>query len=431
MTGYRPSCAHCSEASRQYRLTSLKAVSTIWEVRSHRREKLIDRQQRVQIVCARFPFGTGEDFIEAEVRALEARGVLIELNPARRRGRRRQGTEDLLVAPRARSALLSVVPYAVRHRSGLAVVIKELLRDRRHVVKNLAVLVPGLVTGLRATERRVDHIHAHWLSTSATMAWIASRMSGIPFSVTAHRWDIGDANLLSVKMRDALFIRAISMDGLARLSSEARYGGRAVLIHMGVDVPKNQPSRRRRCGEPLRLISPANLVPVKGHRYLMEALASCRGVATLDLAGDGSERSALERDVTNLGIADLVRFLGQVPHAELLRMYADGLYDAVVLPSLDLGDGEHEGIPVALMEAMASGLPVVSTTTGGIAELVQDRVSGLLVPPASAADLGQAIRELAADVALLEATGNLGRQRVAEHFSAAQAAEALMSEIYR
>ena len=120
----------------------------------------------------------------------------------------------------------------------------------------------------------------------------------------------------------------------------------------------------------------ARLVPVKGHTYLLDAAARLKRqgiVFNCWLAGDGPERGLLSQRIGELGLAASVRLLGNVPHDELLRLYREQKVDCVVLPSLDLGGGEHEGISVALMEAMAHGVPTIATSTGGLAELPRRR----------------------------------------------------------
>jgi len=137
------------------------------------------------------------------------------------------------------------------------------------------------------------------------------------------------------------------------------------------------------------------------------------------LAGEGELRLIVEEQAKNLGLTDRVRFLGYMPHEELLRVYEEGKIDAVVLPSVDLGDGLNEGIPVALMEAMAFGIPVVSTQTGGIPELLGGG-AGLLVPPKDPEALAAVIRKLFEDQALAKEVGLAGQRRVQEDFAVEQ-----------
>ena len=213
-----------------------------------------------------------------------------------------------------------------------------------------------------------DHIHCHWAGTTASMAMLASRVSGIPWSFTAHRWDIVENNLLAAKVRSARFARFISQDGL-RMAREIGIPttDNARVLHMGVSIPS--PVQRGQRSKPV-VLCPARLVAVR-------SLLPARGMA--DFGEPGFERGAVARRAgraqnpigkvqRSFGSCRSIRFLGAVPHGELLKLYEQTAISAVVLPSLDLGQGVHEGIPVAPSQAMSFGIPVVATATGGTTE---------------------------------------------------------------
>jgi glycosyltransferase involved in cell wall biosynthesis len=244
-------------------------------------------------------------------------------------------------------------------------------------------------------------------------------VSGIPWSFTAHRFDIVLNNLLAEKLRSARFGRFIARQtlALARPLIAPDLIGRAVVLHMGVALPQAPVG-----GMPSRVtpvvLCPARLVPVKGHRHLLDAAAhlKARGITfELWLAGDGPERDPLARRVGELGLGDRVRLLGTVPHAELLRLYQQRRVDCVVLPSLDLGGGLHEGISVALIEAMAHGVPAIATRAGGLPELLEGG-AGILVPPADAGALADALEHVLGSAVLRAELARAGRQRVEEEF---------------
>jgi glycosyltransferase involved in cell wall biosynthesis len=176
-------------------------------------------------------------------------------------------------------------------------------------------------------------------------------------------------------------------------------------------------------------VVPANLLEVKGHTYLLQALQILgdRGVDLhLDLAGDGPLREDLLRETNELGLGDRVNFLGLVPHEKLLERLQTGVWDILVLPSIVTGSGEKEGIPVALIEAMSCRVPVVSTATGGIPELFERVDEALLVPPKDPAALAQAIERVAVDPALRERLVELGSRRVEDSFAVEQVTEELV-----
>src|SRR5262249_34363244 len=239
----------------------------------------------------------------------------------------------------------------------------------------------------RLRELGADHVHAHWAAASATLALVAAELAEVRWSLTAHRWDIREANLLRAKAESACFVRAISEAGVRGLEQRVALDGwHPVLLRMGVELPARTAGVRE--GRELRLVTPASLLPVKGHRYLLEALAGLDGV-TLDLAGAGPLREELEQRALGLPAT----FLGPVSHPELLAGLEQGRWDAVVLPSAPTPEGDREGVPVTLIEAMAAGVPVVSTRCGSIPELVTDG-SGLLVPAADPQALRGAIESL-------------------------------------
>nr|WP_279232290.1 glycosyltransferase [Thermus albus] len=179
-------------------------------------------------------------------------------------------------------------------------------------------------------------------------------------------------------------------------------------------------------GETFVLLCPAAFLPIKGHKYLLEALRLLPEHVHLWLAGEGPLKSELMSLVQNLGLESRVRFLGYLAHDKLLELYSEGLVDAVVLPSVDLGEGLNEGIPVALIEALAFGYPVVATATGGIPELLAEG-AGLLVPDKSPEALAQAISQLVYDENLRKELGRRGRLRVEQEFAVEKVVRTLLA----
>ncbi|MEO0913564.1 MAG: glycosyltransferase family 4 protein, partial [Pseudomonadota bacterium] len=185
----------------------------------------------------------------------------------------------------------------------------------------------------------------------------------------------------------------------------ARYASDPNALGLRNSCPARYAEARRGEG-PLRALFIGRLAAVKGVPVLLEALRDVPEVA-LTLIGDGPERAALEAEAGPLG--DRVTFLGYRSQAEVAEALAE--VDLLVLPSF------AEGVPVVLMEAMAAGLPVISSRVAGIPELVEDGVSGLLLPPGDAAALAEALRALAADPARRAAMGAAGCARVEAEFN--------------
>jgi glycosyltransferase involved in cell wall biosynthesis len=320
--------------------------------------------------------------------------------------------ECLLHPSRALAALLQIVGPRYRPIAKL---------------KNLIVFPAALAIARYVRTKDIDHIHAHWMTTPATVAYIVSMMTDIPWSCTAHAHDILSDNLLQQKVAGARFVRVIAQRNLRDL---ARLAGRDPadlhLIHVGVDIPAR--GARRIGSGPLQIVCAARLDPIKGHEHLLRALAlvgSHNLPFQCDIVGDGPMEARLRGMIQELGLLDCVRVRGMVPYAVLLEEFRCGRYDVLVLPSVEFErSGHHEGIPVALIEAMAHGLPCIATATGCIPELI-DASSGVLVPQRDANAISKALLRLGADAALRRKLGEAARTRVIEDFNAAQTTQAL------
>ena len=374
---------------------------------------------RILYVTAAMPYGKAETFIISEIEELLCRNeVLVAPRSPKRLGRH----ADWLAPYTIREHLLSpivllraVLAFARRPRASLRT-LKILFGSPRPrtVLGNLAVFPKGLWLAGVARRWRADHIHCHWAGTTATMAMIASRLSGVPWSLTTHRSDIVSDNLLKEKTRSAAFVRAIASEGRKMLMERnAEPESKLLVLPMGVRIPPLDPAL---AGPKEKVVlCPADLLPVKGHRFLISAWRTLldRGYsAKLLLAGSGELKAVLHSQVAQLGIADTVEFLGTIEHKSLLDYYRRREVAAVVLASVDLGAGVHEGIPVALVEAMSYGVPVIATTTGGIPELVIPG-TGLLVPPADPLALADALGQVLGNPSHAGAMAECGRRWVA------------------
>ena len=384
---------------------------------------------RIVYITQRLPFGTGETFIVPEVAALLRAGHEVLIIPRISRESVIHDDVGALLSrtrrlPSPVSLAANVAAYIVRDPRRTLRAFWRLRHTRPpwRAILNARATAEGIWVARLAKAWRADHLHAHWSYLTATLAMGASRVSGIPWSFTAHRYDIVRNNLLAEKLRSARFGRFISQETLAMARSlvPPTAMARAILLHMGVELP-SAPAGLRPVGPVPIVLCPARLVPVKGHPHLIDAAARLkeRGVALeVWLAGDGPERKALARQIHELGLGESVRLLGTIPHAELLRLYQEQRVDCVVLPSLDLGGGVHEGISVALIEALAFGVPTVATRTGGLPELLSGG-AGLLVPPADPEALADALERVLGSAALRSELALAGRRRVAKEFDVA------------
>ncbi len=272
----------------------------------------------------------------------------------------------------------------------------------------------------------LPHLHVHFGGPVATVGMLTSQAWQIPWSVTLHGPDEffdQDAFYLRRKIESARFVICISdfcRSQVLRIAPDLS-DLRVEVIRLGVDCNALQPqpaslsSASAEAGAgPFHLVCTGRMVAAKGHRILLEAIATLvsSGVSvTCTLIGDGPERPALEAQCSRSGIAANVNFLGAKPHQATLDQVATA--DAFVLASF------AEGLPVALMEAMALGIPCVSTTIAAIPELIQDGQNGLIVPPANPVSLSNALLRLAKDPQLREKLGLAARETVVSHYNLA------------
>jgi glycosyltransferase involved in cell wall biosynthesis len=387
---------------------------------------------RLAYIVSRFPHAS-ETFIARELRALEGvRGDEVELmslfppvdpkvHPSA------APFVDRLFRPGVGEALAALGWWSLRRPFRLAtsigIVLREHVRSRR-VLPRALVTIPLAAAHARTVQRGVDHVHAHYATYPALAAWLSWRLTGTPYSFTAHAHDIFvDQSMLRRKLADAAFTVTIS-DYNRRFLSEYGDPARIHVVHAGIDTAA-QPFRPRSVPVegPVRALCVASLQEYKGHVVLLEALAGSPVLerVVLDLVGGGPLRSGLESRARELGLADRVRFHGSATE-DAVRDQLDRA-DLFVLASIVARSGQMEGLPVVLMEALAAGLPVVATRLSGIPELVADGQTGLLAAPGDAAALRDALERVVSGDFQPDLTQ--GRALVEEQFEAAEAAARL------
>ena len=277
----------------------------------------------------------------------------------------------------------------------------------------------GLALAHRLRGRGITHIHAHFAHAPATVAMYAARQLGLPFSFTGHAVDLfRDRALLKVKLQRARFVNCISewhrafYQGLVP-RPDADYP----VVRCGVDLAEFAPVERAP-GIPPVLLGVGRLVAKKGFDVLLEAAARLRdrGQAfTIRIAGDGPESERLTAQCARLGLGDCVQFLGACPNPLVRKLLQET--DVFVLPCQIDREGDRDGIPVVLMEAMAAGVPVVSGDLPALRELVIPGRTGELVPPGDVEALAERLAILLQDPDLRAERAKAGRQWVAEEFA--------------
>jgi len=285
----------------------------------------------------------------------------------------------------------------------------------------------AVIAGDYFERQRVTDIHTHF---SSTVLLILSWIFPVRYSLTAH----GSGEFVDVvgfhlaeKVAGATFVATIAQYGMSQVlnASNPAHWHKVVVLPLGVDVdvfrPTNAP--RRGHGEPFRLLSVGRLSAAKGYPILVEAVALLRERGCnvrLTLVGEGPLRAVLEEQIALCGLGELIHLAGACNHEHIVNFYDSS--DAFVLSSF------LEGIPVVLMEAMAMELPCVATWITGIPEIIEKDVEGLLVPPASAAAIADAVVRLMEDPETARRLGIAARRKVVAKYHLGRNVERLALE---
>ena len=350
-----------------------------------------------------------------------ARNLRPFLAPLARVARRRPGGLGRAVAAAA--------AQSVRARRG------RLAWPRKVYMKELLLAI-ALADRLLA-DPEVRHLHAHFAHGATTVGWLASLITGLSLSFTGHAKDVfseslNPAGLLARKLRAARFAVTCTEAGRRHLRRVAD-GTPVHLVYHGLNsdftrLVAQAPAARRPNGV-LRVLGVGRLVRKTGFDVLVAAAAqlAARGVdLQVTIAGEaGDHAEEVRRSIRALGVERVVTLTGPLGQAELHRAYRGA--DVLCLPCRVLADGDRDGIPNVLVEAMACGLPVVTTPVSGIGELVRDSHNGLLVPADDPEAVARAVQRLRSDPALAERLGEAGRRTVEERFDGEREARRLAS----
>lgn len=287
----------------------------------------------------------------------------------------------------------------------------------------------------------IRHLHAHFAHGATTVTWFASTITGVPFSFTGHAKDIysgalNPAGLLRRKLMAARFAVTCTEANREHLLQVAPAADvRRVYHGLNADftalLKEHVAPNGVRPVDELRLLGVGRLVHKKGFDTLVAACGrlAARGVpfrATI-VGPDDEAGPGLRAQIAELGLADRVEMRGQMSQAELFDAYRDA--SAFCLPCRVMDDGDRDGIPNVLAEAMACGVPVVTTPISGIPELIEDGVNGLLVPSDDAVALADALERLRQTPELVERLADAGRESVLREFDG-EALAMTMKELF-
>jgi glycosyltransferase involved in cell wall biosynthesis len=304
--------------------------------------------------------------------------------------------------------------------------VKELFRtvpvrrwcDIEAAGENIWAFLCGFHLARRFQEEGIEHIHAPWANGPATAAWVAGRLTGIPFSFAVHAGDIYPPDgALEEKVRDCVFVRSENHANVLHL--RACVPGCETRIHTiySGHPLRECPPRVPPMVPPFQMLSLGRFVPKKGFDVLIHACRIMKASGLdfrLALGGWGPGASRLQRLVKELDVSDHVRFHGFIRYDQVPEFLASG--DLFVMPSVIDSSGDRDGIPNVIVEALLCGLPVVATDVCGISEVIRDEETGLLVPPGDARVLAHAISRVFRNPAWATDLARRGRALICEEF---------------
>lgn len=280
----------------------------------------------------------------------------------------------------------------------------------------------GVALAKMAREEGITHLHAHFASLAGRTAWMASRLTGIPYTVTTHAKDIYhksvDRNWLRTVCGEADRVIAISRFNYSFLEEVLAGTGANISLQYNALELERFPMRENDTltpetsaaaqGRPLKVLAVGRLVPKKGFHDLITAadLARNSGVnLEVTIAGDGELRDALEAQIRELNLGNTVRLIGPQTQAEIRHLLGEA--DLSVTPCIPADDGNIDGLPTVILEAMACGTPVIATAVSGLPEVVIHDQTGILLQPSQPHSLAAALTAVA--------RGDINTAELAEH----------------
>ena len=400
---------------------------------------------RVGYVVHTYP-AISHAFISREVEGLRRAGADVHTLSVHRAGeehvrsesdrREAAGTDWILpVSPlRLAAAHLRALGHPMAYLKTLRFAVGQAPGGLRACLWQVFYFAEAIYVWAWARRHRLEHLHAHLANVATDDAWLATIFDRFADPQGHWTWSFtmhGPTEFFAVR-RFNLAAKVAAADCVVCISDFCRSQlmllcppsswEKLVVVRCGADLERYRFRPPRPMGGSMAVLCVGRLVPRKGQAILLEVLASLAGrmAITVTLAGSGPEEGTLRQLAERLGIASSVTFAGPVGQDELPGLFAR--HDVFCLPSF------AEGVPVVLMEAMAVGLPVVSTPIAGVPELVEHAVSGLLVPPGRADALAQALSSLTGDQPLVQKLAAAGRTVVEERFDSARCAAQLAAQ---
>ncbi len=325
------------------------------------------------------------------------------------------------------NALIMIMRRPISNIGWLFRLTQALWRHPSHLLKSYSTVVLALDFAKRLSPAPPARLHAHWATYPSTAAMVIADNLDIPFGFTCHAHDIFlQDHLLKLKIRRADLPVTISDFNIAFL--ERRLGTlpqQPEIVHCGVDPDEFAYRRDQR--QARSIVTVGRLDEIKGFDYLIRACAKLKeaGVeVTCDLIGEGEQRPLLEKLIEAFDLKDQIRLRGVMAQDQVRAHIQQA--EIFALPSIPDRHGNMDGIPVALMEAMALGTPVISTHVSGIPELIEHQANGWLCAPKDVNGLAAGLQALLKDASLRERLACAARQRIEDDFDCRKEADKLL-----
>lgn len=385
---------------------------------------------RVAVVFSRFP-AWRENFVVGDVIALDRAGFQIEIfTLLGQQGSFHQPETDVFRGRVHRASFLSPQLLWENIKAWCRPVTWRLLFQvivgafacPVELLKNCAVFPQAIYFAYLIRQKEIEHVHAAWASYPTTVAWIVSELTGIPFSFSSHAYDIYKVrSLLREKIERAQFVvTCAETNRRALLDIGGANAGSKIYVHRhGSDLERFRPPvpSRHKSESIWQMLACGVLEDYKGFEHLVDACALLRNQGhkfECGIIGQGPRRKHLVRQINQSGLSQQVHIISPMLQGKLAACYHEA--DVFVHPSVVTRNGRRDVIPNVLVEAMASGTPVVSTFIAGIQELVQNGKNGILVPPEDPTALANAISSLMQDSSKREQLAKAAQDTVAKAF---------------
>jgi glycosyltransferase involved in cell wall biosynthesis len=404
---------------------------------------------RIVYVVDEFP-SVSETFILREMQGLRERHGLRILPAVLRRGREPEAyseaaralVEEAVFRPGGLGLSAGLIGLALllRRPGGWVCAVRmaggQALRRPRLAREIVGALFTAGYFALRLPSG-IRHVHAHFASQPATVGLFLAEILGVGYSFSAHAHDIftDAAHLMEVKLPEAEFVAVCTAYGLETLARKhpLTSAGKLQLVYHGLDVDRYRPTPHPPAPLPSQgrgespspgwerqvpvILSVGRLVEKKGFPFLLRAAGILRSRGAefrLVIIGEGPERADLMSLATGLNLQDLVEWRGAQSAEQVREAYAEA--DVFALACVIASDGDRDGLPNVLLEALACGVPVVATKVGALPELIEPEQTGLLAKPGDPQDLADQLERMLYDEELRATVTQLGRERVERRF---------------